>query len=63
MQFSEKCLSLPEVHRKYNIPMKLLYDIAHTQGQRCAFRKTEKGGTIYFITDKLSRELEKRLVR
>ncbi len=64
MQFPRKVMSLPEVHREMGISTYLLQCIAHTPGQKCAFRKSVTGkGKIWFDTDKLAKELDKRLVR
>ncbi len=52
MQFPRKVMSLPEVHREMGI------------STYCAFRKSVTGkGKIWFDTDKLAKELDKRLVR
>ena len=64
MQFPERVMSLPDIHRKMGISKDMLRDIAHEQNQKCAFRKSVSGkGKIWFDTDKLSKALEKRIVR
>lgn len=64
MQFAEKCMSLTDVNKKNGVPKPLLYSIANTPGQRCAFRMSATGkGKIWFDTDRLSKELDKRLSR
>lgn len=64
MQFPEKVMSLPDVHRRMGIPKSMLRDIAHEEDQKCAFRMSVSGkGKIWFDTEKLSKALEKRLVR
>lgn len=64
MQFPRKIMSLPEVRNEMGIPDDMLRCIAHTPGQKCAFRKSATGqGKIWFDTDKLAKELEKRMAR
>lgn len=64
MQFPRKVMSLPEVRSEMGIPDDMLRCIAHTPGQKCAFRKSATGrGKIWFDTDKLAKELEKRMAR
>ncbi len=64
MQFPKEVMSLPEIHREMGIPECILRDIARTPGQKCAFRRSVTSkGKIWFYTAKLSKELEKRLVR
>lgn len=64
MQFPRKVMSLPEVRDEMGIPDNMLRYIAHTPGQKCAFRKSATGqGKIWFDTDKLAKELEKRMAR
>ncbi len=64
MQFPRKVMSLPEVRGEMGIPDDMLRCIAHTPGQKCAFRKSATGqGKIWFDTDKLAKELEKRMAR
>ena len=64
MQFPKKVMSLPDVHRRMGISYNMLYEIAHEENQKCAFRKSlSQKGKIWFDTDKLSKALEKRMVR
>lgn len=64
MQFPKKVMSLTEVRDEIGIADYMLRCIAHTPGQKCAFRMSATGqGKIWFDTDKLAKELEKRSVR
>ncbi len=64
MQFPRKVMSLTEIHREMGISTYLLRCIARTPGQKCAFRTSATGqGKIWFDTDKLTKELEKRMAR
>ncbi len=57
-------MSLPEVRKEMGVPDDMLRHIAHTPGQKCAFRKSATGqGKIWFDTDRLAKELEKRMAR
>ena len=64
MQFPKEIMSLPEIHRELGVPECILRDIARTPGQKCAFRRSVTSkGKIWFFTNKLAKELEKRMAR
>ena len=62
MQFSKKIMSVSEIKKECNIPESFLYQMAHLQGQKCAFKRPG-GRKIFFDTDKLAKQMEKFAVR
>lgn len=46
------------------LPYQMLYDIAHTPGQRCCLRKSHKAKAHFlFDTEKLEKEITKQYAR
>lgn len=62
MQFPRKVMSAKEISDECGIPVIFLRQMAHVEGQKCAFRKPG-GRKFFFDTDKLAKQLEKFAVR
>lgn len=62
MQFPRKVMSVTEIEQECGIPAKFLRQMAHVQGQKCAFTKPG-GRKFFFDTDKLAKQIEKYIVR
>lgn len=62
MQFPRKMMSTSELHEECGIPKSYLRQMAHVEGQRCAF-KMPGGRKFYFDTDKLAKQMEKFAAR
>lgn len=62
MQFPRKMMTTKEIHEECGIPKSCLRQMAHVEGQKCAFRRPG-GRKIYFDTEKLGKQLEKYAVR
>lgn len=61
MIFPKKVMKTSELE-EMGFPRRTLLSMAHKRGQTYAFRENSKGA-IYWDTDKLKRELDRRLVR
>jgi hypothetical protein len=62
MQFPRKVMTTREINEECGIPVSFLRQMAHVEGQKCAFRKPG-GKKFYFDTEKLAKQMEKYVVR
>lgn len=62
MDFPRKMMSTTEIHEECGIPKSYLRQMAHVEGQKCAFQKPG-GRKFFFDTDKLKRQMEKYAAR
>ena len=58
MQFPRKVMTTREINEECGIPVSFLRQMAHVEGQKCAFRKPG-GKKFYFDTEKLAKQMEK----
>lgn len=62
MQFPRKIMSATELYEECGIPRSVSREMAHVEGQKCAFKKPG-GRKFYFDTEKLARQMEKFAIR
>lgn len=62
MKFPRKVMSASEIEKECGIPRRVLRNMAHVPGQKCAFQNPG-GKKFWFDTEKLMRQMEKLSVR
>lgn len=62
MKFPRKMMTTAELHEECGISKSYLREMAHVQGQKCAYQKPG-GRKFYFDTEKLAKMMEKYAAR